>query len=286
MTTLATHPAAEDLGRFIDGMLDSTSRAAIVEHLADCDECRITVVDVTAFGEELAPPYRVNGRWAAIAAAIAIMVGGAFIVNARRDPLAPVIEASTHLNSRLVDARLSGFPHVAPKQRNRGSSGEIDSAAYVLEGKAADVLSRRGDDPRMQHAKGVALLLRTQAELADHAADDGELAKKERDDLVADRDRAIALLREAANRASDKPGYRSDLAAALIAKGDAKSLDLAVAACKQALGIDRYSRDALFNLALALRDPDKAKAAYQNYLAVDSTSGWAKEARQAISRLE
>jgi len=41
MTMTLAHPAAEDLGRFVEGTLDDAGRAAVVTHIADCDEFSI-----------------------------------------------------------------------------------------------------------------------------------------------------------------------------------------------------------------------------------------------------
>jgi len=51
VTLLLDHPEAEDLGRFVEGTLDAPERAAIVDHIADCDDCRMTIVDAAEFIE-------------------------------------------------------------------------------------------------------------------------------------------------------------------------------------------------------------------------------------------
>ncbi len=289
MTTPLTHPPAEDLGCFIEGTLDDEARAAVVEHLADCDDCRITVVDATAFVDPAAfdedlvvKQSPAGGRWwMAAAAAIAIAVGGVWLVDARRDPLAPVMEASSKLQSRLVAARLSGFGYVAPKSTMRGPSEGIDLEAYQVAAKADEVLQRRGDDSRMLHAKGVALLLKVEAELPEYNennAQDNEL----RDGLVKQRNEAVAKLQMAADREPDNAAFQSDLAAALIATGDVKNIKLAADICSRVVKRNPRSLEALFNKAKALDlagQTQGAIAAYQSYLDVDSKSDWAKEAR-------
>ncbi|MEA2237833.1 MAG: hypothetical protein QOC81_2557 [Thermoanaerobaculia bacterium] len=297
MTTLSTHPAAEDLGCFIDGTLDARSRAAIVEHIADCDECRFTVVDVTAFGEELAPPERAKGRWwVAAAAAIAITVGGTFVVQARRDPLAPVIEASSRQSSRLVEARLSGFPHVVRKAQMRGRGSDPDYGVADVIVAADKVLHRGGDNARMQHARGVAQLLDFEARLAEREGDTSDEGRAERQMLVDQRNAAIPILQKAANLAPDNAAYQSDVAAALIATGTTPNFKAAVEACDRALKIEPNSADALFNQAQALdllaqksgeaTDVTNAIKAYNKYLDVDPSSPWADEARKKIADLQ
>jgi tetratricopeptide (TPR) repeat protein len=288
MTSLATHPATEELARFIEGTLEDPARAEVVEHLADCDDCRITVVDVTAFGELEAKPLRVaRPRWwvgTAAAAAVAIMIGGSFLLNARRDRLAPLKESYGHLSNRPVEARLEGFPHVVWTPM-RGSTENVDLAVYSLEEKAEKVLQRSGDDPRTQHDKGVAELLLTQARLSELTEDNDE-TRQTRKDLVAEQKKAVTLLESAASRAPNNAAYQADLAAALIATGEtAKALD----ACNRALQIEPGSADAIFNRAKALellnRIPE-ATAEYNHYLAVDSNSPWAAEVRERIRSLD
>ena len=63
MTLLLAHPDAEDLGRFVEGTLDDPERAAIVEHIADCDDCRILVVDAAEFVEPAKTESRASGGW-------------------------------------------------------------------------------------------------------------------------------------------------------------------------------------------------------------------------------
>jgi tetratricopeptide (TPR) repeat protein len=278
MTMTLPHPPAEDLGCFVEGTLDDAERAAVIAHIADCDECRIVVVDATAFREESAAAHGEGGRWwLGVAAAIAIVLGGAFIVNARRDPLAPVIEASAHLRSRPVDARLSGFTHVG-RSNMRGGDHETDLAETQLDGEVGRVLERRGDDPRTLHAKGVARLLAA------------ALLKVEYPNEVdAERAKAVDALQSAADREPNNARYLSDLAGALIATGGPANLDRAVATCNRALKIDPRSPEALFNRAIALRDLGNARgaiSAFKLYLIVDPSSPWADEARQSIDLLK
>jgi tetratricopeptide (TPR) repeat protein len=300
MTMTLTHPPAEDLGCFIEGTLDDQARAAVVEHLADCDDCRITVVDAVEFAEPAAFDEKVavkqssaGGRWwMAAAAAIAIAIGAMWFVDSRHDPRAKMIEASTHLNARLIAARLSGFGYLAPKSRLRGASGSTDPAALEVELAADDVLNRGGNDARMQNAKGVAQLLYYEAQLAERDADTTDEGRAERQKLVDQRNAAIPMLASAAKGAPDKAAYLSDLAVALIAKGDRQSLQKAVDVCNHALSIDSNSADALFNRAKARElmaqtqaEQTEAINAYKSYLKVDPSSPWAKEARERVKTL-
>jgi tetratricopeptide (TPR) repeat protein len=284
MTMTLAHPAAEDLGRFVDGTLDDAGRAAVVTHIADCDECRTVVVDAAEFVE---PAVEHSDRrwWVASAAAITMLLGGTFIWNVQRDPLTPVFQASARQAKRLVEARLSGFQH-RDWSPTRGGDQEQDPADWELEGKIAEVLERKGDDPKTLHARGVVLLLEATIEKSSNPSE-----------TIHERDSAVKALLAAATRAPNNAIYQSDLAAAMIATGqqDPPKLESAVRICDKALRIDSGSREALFNRALALdslarkttdkNQGRKAIAAYDRYLAVDSSSPWSNEARNNRERV-
>jgi hypothetical protein len=272
MTMLLAHPDAEDLGRFIEGTLDDAGRASIVDHIADCDECRVMVVDATELNE---PAHTADRRrWLATAAAIAIVLGGVFTWYRMRDPATPVIEATAHLRWRPVDARLSGFIYrERPHFRGGSDQEETDPAESQLYIEVAKVMDLQGDDPRTLHAKGIALLVTA------------ELNTKP-SQIVAQRKEAVDLLESAARRERNNVSYQSDLAGALIATGD---LVRAIEVTDRALQIDARSAEALFNRAKAfesLNQPEKAISAYKAYLAVDSSTKWAKEAKGHLEWLQ
>jgi tetratricopeptide (TPR) repeat protein len=285
MTTTLTHPPAEDLGCFIEGTLDDQARAAIVEHLADCDDCRITVVDAVEFAEPAAFDEKVavkqssaGGRWwmAAAAAFVVIVAAGTFVVNSRRETsLTGVKTAFAQLKSRPIEARLSGFNYV--ERRVPRGERETEPSELQLEAELGKVMEKTGDDPKSLHDRGVALLL---AAALENPGDDQDQAKA----IAKDKRDAVALLQSAATRVSDNVTYQNDFAAALIATGDYKQ---ASTVCERALQIDHGSRDALFNKAIALSrlDPTKGADAFKRYLVVDSKSPWAGEARRNIDNL-
>jgi hypothetical protein len=267
MTMLLAHPEAENLGRFVEGTLDDPERAAVVQHIADCDECRILVVDAAEFIE----PARVASShwWLGIAAAVVLvaLLGGVSF-NHFRDPLATVEKTYSQLPSRPLAARLSGFRYVR-QVVNRGTPGaeeDVDPAAMILKSQAGELTHLSGSDSRTLHARGIGFLL---------SEDDPK--------------ESIAPLQAAAESDPNNATYQSDLAAALIttARGNAPMLERALAVCGRALRIDPHSPDVLFNRAVALQQlgrPD-AVAAYQRYLKVDSTSPWADEARGEVDLL-
>jgi hypothetical protein len=264
MTTTLVHPPAEDLGRFVEGTLDAPGRDAIVAHIADCDECRTVVVDAAEFVE----PVVVHSQrkwWMAAAAAIAMGLGGTIAWQALLKPLTPVIEASSSLHSRSVDGRLTGFTYVE-RHVPRGSESEApeDNDELRLDGKIASVLQLRRSDPKTIHAKGVALLVMPKAN-------------------AQDRDKAVALLQSAVTKDPNNVAFLSDLAVALVATADAAKLKLAVEVCDRALQINSRAPEVLFNRAKALEllgQDREAITAYDRFLAIDASSGWAKEVIQ------
>jgi len=267
MTMTLAHPAAEDLGRFVEGTLNDAGRAAVVSHIADCDECRIVVVDAAEFAE---PAFEHSDRrwWWAAAAAVLIIVAGTAIFTYReyRNPLANVEEAYGLLKARPIEARLSEFPYV-PWHAMRGGGDDKDPTVSIMRGEAAGAIELRRSDARTLHARGIGFLLAGSAE------------------------ESIAPLQNAATREPHIAQYQSDLAAALItaARGNHAKLQIALAVCDRALQIDPRAPEALFNRATTLEQLHKtseAIAAYEQYLAVDSASPWASEAKEDRERLQ
>jgi tetratricopeptide (TPR) repeat protein len=291
--TLA-HPPAEDLGRFAEGTLDDAGRAAIVTHIADCDECRVVVVDATEFVEPVAVRSD-RWRWMSVAAATFLVVGGAgFLFYENRDPLAKVTDAYGQLKNRPIETRLSGVAYV-PRITMRGANDETDLPLMILQGEAETATALRGENAKTLHARGVGFL------------------------LIGKPDEAISMLQAAVSKEQNNPRYLNDLAAALIVVGkrdlqkaseatdrpnvskpkeyveaehvpsDQPILRRALTICDKVIQIDPVSPEALFNRAKALEllgPREDVIKAYDRYLAVDSSSGWAGEIRQSLDFLQ
>jgi CHAT domain-containing protein/tetratricopeptide (TPR) repeat protein len=104
--------------------------------------------------------------------------------------------------------------------------------------------------------------------------------------------RAIGSLRSAAVLEGDSAALQTDLAAAELSRAGLRQspLDLleAADAADSALALDAHDRAAAFNLALALdwlAADSQAAGAWRAYLRIDSTSGWAGEARSRVAAL-
>jgi tetratricopeptide (TPR) repeat protein len=318
---LLAHPEAEDLGRFVEGTLDDPQRAAIVHHIADCDDCRMTIVDAAEFESQSAVETHKWGvaRWLATAAAVAFVVSlGSFSNHEYRENAAgreihlvddaprfvmDAIRTSIRewgglrelplgwLVNRLDPAFAFTDP-LAPVEEayghvnNRPLEARISGFPYVRR------TTMRGSEDN--DTDPAAMILKSKAsELTDLSGSGAKTLHAHGIGLLlADDDpkKSIADLQAAAERDPHNTKYQSDLAAALIAasRGDRMMLENALAACDRALRIDPNSPDALFNRAVALQDlerPDEAIAAYEGYLKVDRTSSWASEVRGHIETL-
>jgi len=262
---LLAHPEPETLGRFAEGTLADPERATIVQHIADCDDCRTLVVDAAEFIE----PAKVesNKWWMGVAASLMLVAAiGGLSYHQLHDPLATVKKDYGHVPNRPLEARLSGFQYV-PRYTFRGDrEDESDPNVAIMKGDAAKAAQLRGNSAKTRHTRGIGLLL-------------------SEDDPKA----SIGPLQSAAERDPNNATYQSDLAAALIAaaREDRPMLESALAACDRALRIDPRSTDALFNRAVALQalERPEAEAAYEQYLKVDPSSPWATEVRSNLNLL-
>jgi tetratricopeptide (TPR) repeat protein len=309
MTGMLAHPAAEELGGFVEGALDENERKAVVAHIADCDECRLLVVDAAEFIE---PARSSNRHWWVGAAAAAVLLTslGSFTHHEYRlkvegkkvdvlldaahfatDALQTSIRELGGLREleRLFDQIDFAPPFAAPlskvtesygQLKNRPIDGRLSGFPYVprrvMRGDSDEtdltLVIMQGDAANLAELHGNNARTR-------HARGLGLL-------LIGKGTDSIPELTAAAESEPTNASYQSDLAAALIATGHP---DRALASCNLALAIDPTSADALFNRARALellgRTSDAIKA-YERYLAVDPSSPWAGEVRNRLETLK
>ncbi|HJQ40366.1 MAG TPA: CHAT domain-containing protein [Thermoanaerobaculia bacterium] len=248
----------------------------MTRHLDRCETCR---EDVAALTEFVAAPVAANvvrfeaastpRWWIAAAASLVTLVGAAIawqITHRNQSPIAPLVAASSRLGYRSIEARLSGgFEWATPRDPFRSSIEDSNPKEQQLAGVAGTVRERAdanpGDAP-LQHAAAVASLLTGKPRAA------------------------IERLEKVAQERPDDARVWSDLAAARHAAAmrfDMKSEEPdALAAVDRALKIDPRLPEALFNRALILESLGvmaQAREAWDQYLAIDSTSAWAQEAR-------
>jgi len=205
-----------------------------------------------------------------ISVAVVLAVAVSFLLplysrSSAQAPMAALVDASSQ-ERRTVEPRLSGgFPWAPFRSLTRGGSPNDHALVAAIGTTIAKV---RGESTAgSRHAAGVAELL----------------GSKPRD--------AVASLTAAAKE-SNEPAIWSDLAAAYLVAAsrydEPELLSDALAASDRALAIDPQFNEALFNRSLIIERiglKDDAHDAWTRYLASDSTSSWAAEARQHLGAL-
>jgi hypothetical protein len=287
-------PSDVDLGRFIDGALDASAHAAMVEHLESCDDCReivATVVAAEGVLQDAAAPAPVSAParpappqpwwlWRpAVLGSAAVLAAAAILAirltsDAPPDRLAstddPWAEIAAAVGrERTLEARLSRLPARVPLASPTRAANTSRPDAFRMRALAAQFAEAARNAPdgspartSAQHAAGVAELL---------SGETGE---------------AIRTL-EAAMNASTTP----DLGAALLA--DLSAAHAAEGQWQASLDAARRSLDvqptpaAAFNEALALERLGRSgeAAAAWRAIADDVTldPAWRDEARRHVS---
>lgn len=296
-------PTELDLARFVDGTLPEADRAAMIEHLADCDDCREAVVmaaeapDLAAGRPVASPapaavdapvespalpsarPARRYGPWAAAAAGLAATV--VFAIQLQRPPASSPEgiagdpwEAITSAvgPTRQVEARLAHVAgHVALAVPTRAVAAQATTfAAAAVAARLADGIAAAPADQRAaaSHAAGVAALV---------AGQPGPALK-----LL---DAAVVASPGSADRLSDLAAVHLTIAAS----GSRLHWLAALEACDAALRREPGLAAARFNRALALEGLGRLDEARESWrvLAADAADdqGWRDEAVTHLLRL-
>ena len=276
----AGFPSDETLAAFIDGRVDAETRARVLEHLTTCSECYSVFIGTTEMPAAAAAdlsnvkPFRRVRYFVASAAIAAAAAIGFFVTPAGQrlvhpDGLAAL--ASAEPSTRSFAGRISGFPYREQAATMRGGA-EVDPAHnpanYKLLNVAAKVQERASKSPTVDnlHALGVSQL------------------------LLGDSSSAVQTLGDAVSKsggldASTDVALISDYAAALSARAQqmrsSDSAALAARAAERAWSL-RHTPETAWNRAVAVDTPD----AWRDYLALDSTSDWAREARARAARAQ
>ena len=262
---MQTCPNEETLAAFIDGRLDEKSRLEVLEHVADCGDCR----DIVVTGADLAvmdgprTENVVRGRFApralvplAAAAAVAALLLAITPIRERllgTSGMPALVEAANAMPKRATEARFSGdFAH-REYSVNRGKNEELDPE-YRVYAAASRIAERAEKNPNAKnlHELGVAHI------------------------LLKESQPAIEALEGAVSEGPVTAEILTDLSAAYLMQGDAKR---AHATANRAWQLKQTPATA-WNLALALEalDDPGAVAAWRKYLELDPTSAWATEA--------
>ncbi len=263
-------PPSETIAALAEGKLSRHEIAALLPHIEDCPHCKaeLALANQTVLEETLPSKTRVPGWWIGLGVAAAVVL--VFFVTRTRSSIDDLARLAPR-SARIVEARLAGdFAYAPYRGPARASDPAVETEQLKLGGKAGEVIERASRDSSAdaQHAAGVAYVL-----------------------IAKPRD-AVDRLRAAAAASSNDASTWSDLAAAQYAaavNGPAPSLlPEALASADHALRINADHREALFNRALILERlglTKQARQAWLRYLAVDSSSQWAVEARAHFSAL-
>lgn len=283
-------PSDETLAAYIDGRVDEETRKRVVEHMAECPECFEVVMGARGAAQASATTAQVMHEHrpvvislAAVAAVALLLFVGPIRERLTRARDSRAILAAAPPRFRPVEGRLAGFPYRPLPPVRRGSSedeSDLDpetanarSIAYAIRSKAATT-----NDAEALHARGVAELV-----IGDRASamQSLELAikREQREEIVSN-----AILR------STNVQLLSDLAVAaltLAKAGHPEKIPEAMEAADRAWR-QRQNSETAWNRALAVEAlgiPQQAIAAWNEYLSIDASSLWSKEAREHIERL-
>jgi tetratricopeptide (TPR) repeat protein len=289
-------PDHETIAEYLDGRLDETDRGWMAEHLSRCETCYFLFSEATqmrpaatgtaatrtseprarAAGHQTRPwPSRrvvwLSAGGFAAAATVALMIGGGVL------PLVPSGAAELQAlvaavgTDRTIEPRLTGGFAYGPLRGGTRSgdsaaahvSPDVQIAAAQIEKMAA---GRR--TPRVLNTLGIAYL------------------------VVGDVTRAVAVLEEAADQSDSDARILNDLAAAYLVRaardGQAQDVARALTITDRVIVADPRLAEGWFNRASAFEQMflfDEARRAWQEYLSLDSSSGWAAEARRRLEQL-
>lgn len=276
-------PSEETLAAFVDGRLDGEARRRVVEHMASCGECRdIAVMTAEIVSAERpvgdAPnvkrftPRAAFGTGAALAAAALVIVFGPML----RDGVGgatgidTLIKASSTIDRRPVDGRLTGFPYLPEPTVLRGGDEASNTTMNLA---VAQVLADADGKSSVQslHAAGIAQLFEGKPNDAVRTLELAVQRSASADDLRS----AIETTRSAA--------LLSDLSAAYYARskatGAATDVTAALDAANRAWQLEQTPEIA-WNRALALSHYSGGDAAWDDFLRINTDPAWREEAER------
>jgi Putative zinc-finger len=283
-------PDLETLAGYLDGRLTERDRAEIAAHVAQCETCyfvfteaaRMRASDVaraaTLDNTTTAPgsgwwwtaPKVVWSSAAALALAASLIVAVAVDFVPWRSDEASALRALVVAvgTDRLIEPRLTGgFAYGPVRGAVRGADSEsISPDVRIATAEVEKRLAGKRSAEALNRV-GVSYL------------------------IVGNLPRAISALEDASDSGASA-GILSDLSAAYLVRaardGQPQDAAKALAAAERAIGLDPVLPEARFNRAAALEKlalRDAAIAAWQDYLRVDGSSGWADEARRHLKQL-
>jgi len=267
---MTRHSDAELLAAFVDGQLDQQQLQVVTAHLASCEECRSVIGEAAAFEQEVQTQVKPKRALMAIAAAVVVAILAVPVVRLymhQQEISSDVKEVrAAQEKERVIEARFSEQDIYAPHRTMRGPSEQendrLQAAAFEL---IAD--TEKDTSPAALRARAFGQVASTDTKGAH------------------DTRGALNTLNRIPQEARDAATW-NDFAAVYSARGE---YDDALKAVEQALRLQPKMPEALFNKAVILRSLgkiDDADGAWKEYLAVDSQSPWAKEARETRQRMK
>jgi tetratricopeptide (TPR) repeat protein len=280
-------PDLETLAAYLDGRLRGRERERVTGHLAGCESCYFVFSEaaqthVTATPETitawerwrawLSRPKMIWGSAAATlatAASIWLVIGTAILQ--RLPTMSPELQALVAAvgTDRTVEPRLTGGFAYGPLRgavRSGAASTSVSPDVRIAAASSEkEAMAHR--TPRALHSLGVAYL------------------------VMGDVDRAVPVLEEAGDQGAADARLLTDLSAAYLvsaSRGKEQDFAKALAAADRAVKAEPRLAEALFNRAYALEHlsrVDEARQAWQEYLKIDSSSGWVAEARSHLLAL-
>jgi len=278
---MSPHSTEEALAAFVDDGLSPTERDAVIHHLAVCSECRGLLLMVTEFRAQAEDEDSVSGLEVAGARSLAGRP------SARQSSAVTVRRGWIAAGIGLAAAAAIAFVMLRPW----GAGPDMGDVASAVKGARRPFVSRLSGP--FEHALPERIM-RSPRALSLAPADLYSVLAEARDPHVRavaqllareDKTRAIATLEQLYENASSgkRDALAVDLSAALLARADderhdnQRALTLAEDVIRR-----RPAPEAYWNRAVALgqlRQYEKAVAAWDDYLRVDTTSGWAAEAK-------
>ena len=272
-------PDPETVAAFIDDRLEPRERAAVEEHLADCQDCYEVWMDAVGVSTGTASPVGAGARshsWSWL-----LGIGGVAAVALLSIWLRPVSDETR--TQRALDALVAAVG----EQRlafGRFSVG-FDWAAVRPPTRSPELISI---PLPVQQA---ALAIRVLASEVDSVANTRALGIAE---VTEGRiDSGIRALETSVAAEPARPDFHADLSAALLERWyrsrRAEDAARALNEARLAVAAEPTHPAALFNLALAAEavgDQQGAVRAWKTYLTHDSETPWAAEARRRLEELE
>lgn len=276
---------AELLASYIDGRTTPEERVEIEAHLARCEDCYFAFSETVQEQQaertesEESEPHSRSRRWMPrVAAGLAVAAALVIAVQVFRPVASPVATPEADLKVALNQLDAAAGPYrkfeprltatstyrpLEPAMRSAAPSGEPPLAVREAALRVEKASTEAGSGVEGRRAVGAMNLTLGRAQSATDV---------------------LAPLAQ-----SNDAGVLSDVAATYLARRADGDVQRALDLLERAVSIDPNRAEAWFNLGLAAEAAGlraRAAQAWTRALALDSTSGWADEARKHLEKLK